>query len=623
MKNSLVMTSHRLAVSRNFALVALAIGSLPPLAADRLFHEDFESPAISGYEQGITPEHWIRASSGFNSSFHGLINKDTEEFSAPPGNEQAYAFRYSNSGITTAPGLLGPPLAPGGGYEVSFDVVRDDGLNEGIPYTAQLIAFEEGAIRNDCRSTPAGSILLASATGNAPSDGSFATVTFTFVPDDTTHAEHFGKDLGIRFRGATTSAIIDNVSFRVIPSPTAGINLVGTTPINNENEILTFPPLRAVFSKNIATASGNIVIRNLTNNIDHPIPVSDPRVSTSGVLLEIDASNVIQYGKNYAILIDSGVIVQTPSNSPFGGITNQTTWNFTTAGGDFLFFSASQLKAHINGTLNLTAGEIDTIKKNLDKVVSRFAESAESISALLDLVTTYESRLGPLFVSRNLPNRDSVTNDLHWTLYNVMQNIMDRIYTAHVLAEHETLLSGYSFATHTHFPGPCPPPTDPLNSHTIPINATFEESFGRATQQWSLPARKPTGTYLAPGTIATITVPPELVGAGFLVRVGAHSWNLSGRNPIQRLERISRTYPITAVSTKVANPLGGGIYIEVPISASLGIVNVTVTGAVRAPYFSAKNFHQTTAEEWLIERNHPAPWADFQSDKFMLQVPRQ
>ena len=68
--------------------------------------------------------------------------------------------------------------------------------------------------------------------------------------------------------------------------------------------------------------------------------------------------------------------------------------------------------------------------------------------------------------------------------------------------------------------------------------------------------------------------------------------------------------------------MGGGVYIEVPLGASGGVVDVEITGAVRSPYFSAKPFHTTTLTEWLTEeRNHPGPWADFQTERFMMQVP--
>jgi hypothetical protein len=81
-------------------------------------------------------------------------------------------------------------------------------------------------------------------------------------------------------------------------------------------------------------------------------------------------------------------------------------------------------------------------------------------------------------------------------------------------------------------------------------------------------------------------------------------------------------YDINALQTKVANPLGGGIYIEVPYLANAGVVNVQIKNAVRSPFFSATSHHKTSLAEWLdTERNFKAPWADFQSDKFMMQVP--
>ncbi len=616
------------AIAVTAACVLFQTASALALPADVLFHEDFENPDVAEYSQGITPEIWVRASVGYGAVQHGVTDKSDGDFSAPAGNEQAYAFRYKNSGITTKEFALGPPLAFGGGYEVSFDVVMDNSTS-GRAYNVGLIAFGAGAVRNDCRSIPTGSTQLATATGNAPADGSIATVTFTFIPNATTHAAEFGKDPGIRVKGSGASAIIDNIRFRAIPGTSTGFNLVTTSPVDNSSNNLAYLPAKAIFNKNIAAGSGNVTLRDLTDNIDTVIPVSDPRISISGTCLNVAAGAPYTWDKNYAIRIDPGAVVEaSPGTNSFAGIADDTTWNFATAGGDPLYYSISRLKDHITGVITLTAEEIDTIKRNLDTVVSRLAESSASITALLDLIHTYDTgtitgRKGPLWVNQSLPSRDVVTNDLHWTMFNVMQNVMDRIYTAPVLAAHEDLLDGFKFGSHTNFPGPCPPPADPAASHTLTIQGSFEDTFGRHTQQWTLPARKPTGTYLAPGTIATVTVPPEIVNLGYQVRVGAHSWNLAHRPPIRRLDRATRVYPIDAPTIKVANPYGGGIYIEVPFRADAGLIDVTVTGAVRSPYFSAKSFHQTTPAEWLVERAHVAPWADFQSDKFMTQVPRK
>ena len=320
--------------------------------------------------------------------------------------------------------------------------------------------------------------------------------------------------------------------------------------------------------------------------------------------------------------------MQSPGGTPFTGIADTTTWNFSTPPGDPLSYSA-RLKDHINGIINLTAAEIEQYKLDLDSVAPRFPESAATITALLDLVTAYDTstnatRKGPLWVARSLPKRDAVINDLPWTMFNVMQNIMDRIYTRETVAAHEALLGGFKFGSSANFPGPCAPPANPGNTHTATLSASYPNTFGRKTLADGpfTFARKPTGTYLAPGTIVTVTVPPSMVGTGYRIRVGCHSPDFGAKPDIKRLDRVTRTFDITALQTKVANPLGGGIYLEVPWLANAGVVTVDITGAVRSPYFSAKSFHTTTPAEWLVERSHPGPWADFQSEKFMMQVPK-
>jgi len=112
-----------------------------------------------------------------------------------------------------------------------------------------------------------------------------------------------------------------------------------------------------------------------------------------------------------------------------------------------------------------------------------------------------------------------------------------------------------------------------------------------------------------------------MVEKGFNVRVGAHSWDLKKKPNIKRLDRVSLVYPIDGARTLIANPLGGGIYIEVPYEADAGIVEVKIENAVRSPFFSTTGHHKTTNAEWEKERRHPGPWADFETDKFMMQVP--
>jgi autotransporter-associated beta strand protein len=413
--------------------------------------------------------------------------------------------------------------------------------------------------------------------------------------------------------------------------------LAATSPLDNATDMLASRNVVLTFSQDVTPGTGNLTLRDLTdplNPIDTLIPANDTRLTYDQNVVRLDPAGLLTWNRDYAIRIDAGMFLG-DGDAPIAPISDDTSWNFTTLPGDPLLDAIASLKNHVTGTVVLTGTQIAAIKTTIEDQRQRFSESAAIITAVFDLISTYDTAKGPLFVSgstvtgfsRNnttlTDKRATIPENFHWVVYTVMQHAMDVIYTADVLATHEALLAGYQFGSHTDFPGPCSPPANPADPHVVAINGSFPITFGRNTQQWTAPARKPTGTYLAPGTIATVTVPPALVNAGYKVRVGAHSWDLAYRAPVERLERATRLYPLDAETIKVANPYGGGIYIEVPIGSNAGVVNITVTGAVRAPYFSAKSFHQTTPAEWATEKTHPAPWADFQSEKFMMQVPRK
>jgi hypothetical protein len=285
----------------------------------------------------------------------------------------------------------------------------------------------------------------------------------------------------------------------------------------------------------------------------------------------------------------------------------------------------STLKQHIEGAAELDDAQLNAQREIIQTAISQVGANSALLETAFDLVKTYDQTIGPLFTTPDTKSgfpRDSARNVLAHTMMAVQQGILDFAYTPENLVKQAGLLNGAKFATATYFPGDVAPPADPKTGYTVPINATVPPVWGLPALYETCPARRPTGCYLAPGSMATVMVPPTLVNKGFSVRVGAHSWDLAKKPKIKRLDRVSLVYPITSTTTLVANPLGGGIYIEVPYKSDLGVVMVGITNAVRSPFFSATSFHKTTLDEWLnVERKHPGPWADFESDKFILQVP--
>ncbi len=407
------------------------------------------------------------------------------------------------------------------------------------------------------------------------------------------------------------------------PTGTTLAFIAGNPPDGTSGNLVR-PEVIATFNQNLTKGTGNIIIRNITNTAaitSVTVPITDPRISISANNLKIASAGLFDWGIKYSVRISAGALLGT-GGVAFPGWADDTTWNFNMGAADPLLAAIAALKAHINGTTVLTDTQIATHSRTMASESVRYGDNAANITALFDLIKTHETAIGPLWVVGGDLDRDLEADDVPWTIYRTMQGIMDSIYNAPTLALNETLIKGYKFACSSRFPGTCPVPPV-TQTYTLPINASFPDSFGRTTQMWGDPARRPTGTYLSPGTVATVTVPAALVGKGYQIRVGAHSWDNSNRPNVKRLDRVSLLYEIDATTTKIASPLGGGIYIEVPRLKNEGIVNVTITGAARSPFFSSTTHRQTTLAEWqATERTQPGPWADFQSEKFMFQVPR-
>lgn len=286
-----------------------------------------------------------------------------------------------------------------------------------------------------------------------------------------------------------------------------------------------------------------------------------------------------------------------------------------------------ELLLHIDEQSVLDAGQINQQSAIIQENIELIGTSPRILKEALDLVAAYEDEMGPLFMNeatrKGFKREPAEGLELDRTLFAVQQGLIDHAYTPENLEKYFKILNGASFKTSAYFPGAVDGPSSPKITHKVGINASQPACRGIPVMYAADPARRPTGCYLAPGCIARVTVPSSMAGKGFTVRVGAHSWDLKKKPLIKRLDRVSMVYPIDRVQTLIANPLGGGIYVEVPCEADAGIVQIQISNAVRSPFFSARSFDKTTLKEWNKERRHPGPWADFESDKFMMQVPTE
>lgn len=285
---------------------------------------------------------------------------------------------------------------------------------------------------------------------------------------------------------------------------------------------------------------------------------------------------------------------------------------------------------HINASDVLGEGALLAIRDTLQLFPECLSASEEIILLAKSTVEAYDAQVGPLFTtdetefgfSKN-PDEDTGLEREHAMLA-LQQAVFDHTFSPEVHSEWPEHLHQWKFNSCLSFPGAAPYPEDSTVAHSRIIRATFEDPEGmnpyfNINGDGTDHALRPTGTYLAPGSWATVTVPEELVGQDFWVRVGAHEWDLTEKPRFKRLDRISKKFPIDTSAVVVFNPLGGAISILVPYGAAEGNVEVSVNNALEAPFFSTKSFDVTI--DPAAELDKPAPWAVFESENVMYTVP--
>ena len=295
----------------------------------------------------------------------------------------------------------------------------------------------------------------------------------------------------------------------------------------------------------------------------------------------------------------------------------------------------AKLSGHISGAAKLTGSSMSAQLNTFQAYEKLLIHSETAIRDGFDLVDAFEgSTHGPLFMTSATANgfpRVGLDGDVHQlsrTMLAVQQGLMDQVYTTGVVAAcSKGLFQGRRWRTATFYPGTgthVSPPSNKVVVHTVKIDGTVPKYWGIPMAFAEDDERRPTGFYLSPGELATVTVPQGMVHAGgFSVLVGCNTVDNSNKGTHRRMDRTTATFKITSPSTVIANPLGGNIYIQVPYLAGLGVISIKISGGVvKAPLFQLTHFKNTSGAEWDQVRTAPGAWADFETDMFLMQVPR-
>ncbi|MBN2090203.1 M60 family metallopeptidase [candidate division KSB1 bacterium] len=287
------------------------------------------------------------------------------------------------------------------------------------------------------------------------------------------------------------------------------------------------------------------------------------------------------------------------------------------------------LYSHLTNAGSLTDGELNDIS---DTLISRSYQMAYDTTLLkkgIQIVEYYEQNEGPLFINARTKvefPREADPEDgraMDRAVFYAQQGLFDAI-NDETLSQTPHLVDGLGFLTAAFFPFVPDNPAEPLITKTVKILASKEDDGAKPTMFTRNAARRPTGCYLPPGVIGEVTVPGSMVDAGYSILVGAHTDPKFVWGTLRRFDNITKAFPVVSTNTKIHNSFGGNVYVMVPYESNAGVVDVEISNILHSPFYSNKPFHVTSQTDWLNnQRNYPGPWADFESEKFMMTVPSE
>ncbi|MDN0075431.1 M60 family metallopeptidase [Crenobacter sp. SG2303] len=168
------------------------------------------------------------------------------------------------------------------------------------------------------------------------------------------------------------------------------------------------------------------------------------------------------------------------------------------------------------------------------------------------------------------------------------------------------------------FPGDVPSDA-PRISAVVMLDRRFERyshvGWSQLPRNWLA-----TPLYAPAGETLTVTLPDDARTDGVSLRVGPHTDVIVRTQPgqtINRYTRVSLSVPLKPGTNLVRSQYGGLVIVESAESTN-ETLQVTIGGAVEAPYFRLGTLSNA---DWSVARSAPAPWAVLEGTKTVLVVP--
>jgi hypothetical protein len=120
-------------------------------------------------------------------------------------------------------------------------------------------------------------------------------------------------------------------TFRTDPQDLTAPMITSLSPADDATGMQALDSLVVTFDETVLIAVGDITLKNLTDMTEFVISITDStQVALADNVLTVSPITGLKSDTDYAVQIAGGVVTDISGN-PFGGILDDTTWNFTTA----------------------------------------------------------------------------------------------------------------------------------------------------------------------------------------------------------------------------------------------------------------------------------------------------
>ena len=264
-------------------------------------------------------------------------------------------------------------------------------------------------------------------------------------------------------------------------------------------------------------------------------------------------------------------------------------------------------------------------KEVYDLVIDLFQNQWEPVSKkVLEYLRVIEEVEGPIY-----PGSASIEavkiGDLSYSLqlaHYFKLWIFDKLYTP----ENIEAVSNIKYLESEQFPGKVKA-NSIGNTRKFEVDGTYISDKGYKLSNLENVLR-PTGSYVAPGTLVTLKVPKEIINKGWMARIGIQRANLTCWNGKEkrRFTRISNTFDLDKEVIQIASPHGGGLYIQIPDGSNEGFVDFTAENVLKIPTYSALEIEGLNGDIEKFQqdiRNSEVPWFEIVSKDFNMTYPLQ